>query len=182
MAVEMTAVQFGNPGKCEIKLAYRYLDSPVGQLLVAGKGEVLHYLSFPTGHKAMKPADTWVKDLHGFDDISSQLTAYFHGECKTFDLSLHLTGTDFQRSVWAALLDIPFGQTTSYGALARTLGNPKASRAVGAANGANPIPIIVPCHRVIGSNKSLTGFGGGIGTKEFLLKHEGILTEEFSFL
>ena len=98
--------------------------------------------------------------------------AYFAGELTRFDLRLHLAGTAFQNAVWAALCDIPFGETVSYGALASRIGKPMASRAVGAANGANPLPIVVPCHRVIGADKSLTGFGGGIETKRFLLAHE----------
>lgn len=160
-----------------LKLAYRYLASPVGDLLAARDGEILHYLSFPTGKRSLKPAETWFKDTDGFDHVSAQLDSYFNGELTTFDLPLHLTGTEFQKSVWMALRDIPFGRTWSYGALAERVGNPKASRAVGAANGANPIPIIIPCHRVIGANKSLTGFGGGLETKEFLLKHEGVLED-----
>ena len=162
----------------DIKLAYRYLESPVGDLLAARDGETIHYVSFPTGRKAMKPAEAWVKDQHGFEELDAQLAAYFRGELKSFDLPLHLTGTDFQKSVWTALKEIPYGQTISYGVLAGRVGNPKASRAVGAANGANPIPIIIPCHRVIGSDKSMTGFGGGVKTKEFLLKHEGVLADQ----
>ena len=161
-----------------LKLAYCYLESPVGDLLAARDGEILHYLSFPSGRTTRKPADSWVRDASGFDHIRSQLDAYFHGELQTFDLRLQLTGTEFQKTVWRALQQIPFGRTLSYGALAERVGNPKASRAVGAANGANPIPIIIPCHRVIGSDKSLTGFGGGLATKEFLLKHEGVLADQ----
>lgn len=161
-----------------VKLAYRYLGSPVGDLLAARDGETLHYLSFPTGKRAMKPADSWIEDSQGFQEVQAQIAAYFEGELQSFDLPLYLTGTDFQKSVWRALQDIPFGQTSSYGALAHRIGSPKASRAVGAANGANPLPIIIPCHRVIGSNRSLTGFGGGLETKEFLLKHEGVLADE----
>lgn len=155
-------------------LAYRYLDSPVGTLLVARDEEALHYLSFPSGSRAMEPAEDWVEDRHGFQAISAQLDAYFGRELKSFELRLSLAGTEFQRSVWAQLQQIPYGQTTTYGALARNLGKPRASRAVGAANGANPIPIIIPCHRVVGSNNSLTGFGGGLATKAFLLRHEGV--------
>ena len=160
-----------------LKLAYCYLPSPVGDLLAARDGETLHVLRFPTGRRVMKPPEQWVKDPSGFKHVSAQLDAYFNGELTVFDLPLHLTGTDFQKSVWTTLREIPFGRTWSYGELATRVGNPKASRAVGAANGANPIPIIVPCHRVIGSNKSLTGFGGGLETKEFLLKHEGVIED-----
>lgn len=161
-----------------LKLAYCYLESPVGNLLAARDGEILHFLSFPSGRTTRKPADCWVKDASGFDHVRAQLAAYFNGELQSFELQLHLTGTEFQKSVWRALREIPFGRTLSYGALAKRVGNPKASRAVGAANGANPIPIIIPCHRVIGSDKSLTGFGGGLATKEFLLKHEGVLADQ----
>jgi len=108
-----------------------------------------------------------------FGAVKRQLADYFAGRRRDFDLPLVLTGTDFQKRVWHALLTIPFGETRSYGWLARKIRRPTASRAVGAANGANPIPIIIPCHRVIGSNGALTGFGGGIEIKKFLLEHEG---------
>jgi methylated-DNA-[protein]-cysteine S-methyltransferase len=109
------------------------------------------------------------------DKTEKQLKEYFAGSRTTFDLPLEPSGTDFQLSVWELLRKIPYGVTTSYGELARRLGEPKASRAVGAANGANPIPIIVPCHRVVGSKGELTGFGGGIERKRWLLEHEGAL-------
>ena len=107
------------------------------------------------------------------DEARRQLTAYFAGRLRAFDLPLAPNGTDFQRRVWVELTKIPFGTTVSYGELARRLSNAAAVRAVGAANGRNPIPIIVPCHRVIGSNGSLTGFGGGLPRKQWLLRHEG---------
>jgi methylated-DNA-[protein]-cysteine S-methyltransferase len=109
------------------------------------------------------------------DRVEAQLNEYFAGKRTTFDLPLEPSGTDFQLSVWKLLRKIPYGVTTSYGELARRLGDPKATRAVGAANGANPIPIIVPCHRVVGSKGELTGFGGGIERKRWLLEHEGAL-------
>ena len=109
------------------------------------------------------------------DRVEAQLIEYFAGKRTTFDLPLEPSGTDFQLSVWELLRGIPYGVTTSYGELARRLGDPKATRAVGAANGANPIPIIVPCHRVVGSKGELTGFGGGIERKRWLLEHEGAL-------
>lgn len=155
-----------------IPLFYSYFDSPVGALLMAGDGESLHYLSFPGGHKAFGPREDWAREDDQFDAVRHQLSAYFAGTLQTFDLSLTFHGTDFQKQVWTLLLDIPFGATQSYGDLAKALGTPNASRAVGAANGANPIPIIVPCHRVIGSTGKLTGFGGGIETKQFLLELE----------
>lgn len=166
------------PSMTTAKLAYCYLDSPVGALLAARDGAVLRYLSFSTGKRPRQPDDAWVADASGFEAVAAQLDAYFHGDLEVFDITFHLAGTDFQKSVWQALTQIPFGQTISYGELARRVGNPKASRAVGMANNANPIPIIIPCHRVIGANRSLTGFGGGLETKEFLLKHEGVLADQ----
>ena len=153
-------------------LSYSYTDSPVGRLLLAGDAEALHYLSFPSGHKAFGPKPGWTPDDSPFKEVKSQLAAYFAGALRRFDLPLVPSGTDFQTQVWKTLRTIPFGETRNYGWLAREIGRPKASRAVGAANGANPIPIIIPCHRVIGSSGALTGFGGGIETKKFLLELE----------
>ena len=155
-----------------LPLAYSYLDSPVGRLLLAGDAESLHFLSFPGGHKAFGPQPDWHLSDQPFDRAKNQLRAYFAGALKVFDLPLTLHGTGFQKRVWHRLKTIPFGETRSYGELARALEAPKASRAVGAANGANPIPIILPCHRVVGSTGALTGFGGGIETKRFLLDFE----------
>ena len=154
------------------ELAYTYLESPIGQLLVAGDEHHLYYISFPGGKGKITPHDNWHEDAAPFKEIAKQLTAYFKGELEQFDISMVLNGTDFQEDVWTALCDIPFGETISYGELARRIERPKASRAVGAANGANHLPIIIPCHRVIGANNSLTGFGGGIETKQYLLQHE----------
>lgn len=158
-----------------LPLAYGYFDSPVGNLLVAGDGEELHLISFPEGSRTKQPMKIWRRDDSVFESVFKQLAAYFAGELVQFDVPLRFSGTDFQKKVWTALLDIPFGQTWSYGQLANEIKRPTASRAVGAANGANPIPIIIPCHRVIGADKALTGFGGGLETKEFLLRHEGVL-------
>lgn len=116
--------------------------------------------------------DLWSEDRHAFTDVVDQLGAYFSGELVDFDIALDLAGTDFQRRVWAALLEIPYGETRSYGQLAADLGKPGASRAVGLANGRNPVAIIVPCHRVIGGNGSLTGYGGGLDRKRTLLDLE----------
>ena len=154
------------------KLAYGYCDSPVGRLLVAGDADRLHLISFPTESRSYEPQAGWRRDDALFGQAFEQFHAYFAGELTQFDLPIRLAGTAFQNKVWAALRDIPFGETTSYGALAARIGRPTASRAVGGANGANPLPIVVPCHRVIGSDKSLTGFGGGIEIKRFLLAHE----------
>ena len=115
---------------------------------------------------------SWKKDRKPFEEVETQLDSYFASELQEFDLRLELTGTEFQKIVWKMLTKIPYGETWSYGELARHIGRPKASRAVGAANGLNPIPVIIPCHRVIGSDGKLTGFGGGIKTKEYLLNLE----------
>lgn len=159
---------------------YTYMQTPIGSLLIAGDGETIDLISFPTGSRTKHPHEDWRQDDDQFISTRQQLAAYFAGELRSFDVPLTLIGTDFQKSVWRALLEIPFGETISYGELAARIGRPKASRAVGAANGANPIPVIIPCHRVIGSNKSLTGFGGGVETKAFLLNHEGALGTQAS--
>lgn len=156
-------------------LAYAYYDSAIGPLLVAGDRGQLNFISFSTGSRTKKPLDHWVKDENVFKSFFAQLDAYFNGELKAFDVDFVLSGTDFQNTVWRALCDIPYGETWSYGSLAQYIGRPNASRAVGAANGANPLPILLPCHRVIGADKSLTGFGGGMKTKQFLLCHEGAI-------
>lgn len=153
---------------------YTFAPSPLGPLLLSGDGTVLHGLSFPEGHKSYGPAPSWTEAPSAFVEVRRQLDAYFGGELTVFDLPLVLEGTAFQRQVWQLLAAIPFGKTRSYGDLARDLGNPGSSRAVGLANGNNPIPIILPCHRVIGSNGALTGFGGGLPAKRFLLRLEGI--------
>lgn len=156
----------------ETALDYTYYDSPVGALLLAGTPDALYLLSFPTGPKVRQPRNGWRENATTFKKVADQLDEYFAGERLVFDLDLVLVGTDFQKQVWKTLPTIPFGQTISYGQLAEKIGRPKASRAVGAANGANNLSIILPCHRVIGANKSLTGFGGGLETKEYLLRHE----------
>lgn len=153
-------------------LYYAYLDTPIGSLLVAGDAERLHLIGFPSGSRAHRASALWSRDDELFSDAFSQLRAYFAGDLKRFNLPLRIAGTPFQNAVWSALRDIPYGETLSYGELARRIGRPAASRAVGAANGANPLPIVVPCHRVIGADGSLTGFGGGIETKRYLLRHE----------
>ena len=159
-----------------MQLQYTYMDSPVGQLLLAGEGEILNYLSFPTGKMAIKPAPDWTFYRPAFKQARQQIEAYFAGQRKQFDLALAPHGTVFQMQVLAALQHIPFGQTYSYQDIAQAIGRPKAMRAVGAANGRNPIPIIIPCHRVVGADGSLTGFGGGLDTKAFLLRLEGAIS------
>ena len=154
------------------ELLYGHCDSPIGLLFVAGDGDRLHEIRFPTEKRAPGSRDGWRHDNARFADVFKQLNAYFAGELTRFDLPLLFDGTEFQNRVWKALCDIPYGATSSYGALASRIGKPTASRAVGGANGANPLPIVVPCHRVIGADKSLTGFGGGVDVKKFLLDHE----------
>lgn len=139
---------------------------------MAGDEAGLHCISFASGSRAVAPRETWRRDDTLFEPAFAQLSAYFAGELTEFNLRLHFTGTAFQKTVWQALIEIPYGETISYGALAARIGRPNASRAVGAANGANPLPIVAPCHRVIGADRSLTGFGGGLPTKSFLLDLE----------
>jgi methylated-DNA-[protein]-cysteine S-methyltransferase len=151
---------------------YCYFDTPIGELLLAGEADSLEMIGFPKGAMRRDPEPDWIYKEEPFEKARQQLGEYFAGERNNFDLPLSLAGTEFQVSVLEALLQIPYGETTSYGAIAKEIGRPKAVRAVGAANGRNPIPIIVPCHRVIGSSGDLTGFGGGLDTKEALLRLE----------
>lgn len=151
---------------------YCYFDTPIGELLLAGEADALSMIGFPQGVMRRDPGPDWIYNEEPFGAVREQLAEYFSGERKDFDLPLALQGTEFQVSVLEALQGIPYGETTSYGAIAKQIGRPKAVRAVGAANGRNPIPIIVPCHRVIGSSGDLTGFGGGLDTKAALLRLE----------
>lgn len=149
---------------------YCYLDTPIGKLLIAGDDAAVRRIEFPKDGKPGCPEAGWIESAKGpLAEAVRQLREYFAGHRTEFDLPLAPEGTEFQRSVWRRLQEIPYGETISYGELAKRVGNPKASRAVGAANGQNPIPIVIPCHRVIGSNGKLTGFGGGLPTKEALL-------------
>ncbi|MEN3271814.1 MAG: methylated-DNA-[protein]-cysteine S-methyltransferase [Actinomycetota bacterium] len=157
-------------------LTSRTIESPVGPLTIAGVDGVVHHLRMDAQTYPPEGQGTWCDDDTAFDDVAEQLDSYFTGERTTFDVSLHFEGTDFQRRVWHALLEIPFGETRTYGALAAQLGSPGAARAVGLANGHNPIGIIVPCHRVIGADGSLTGYGGGVDRKRRLLDHERSVT------
>jgi methylated-DNA-[protein]-cysteine S-methyltransferase len=151
---------------------YSYLDTPIGELLLAGDDDALCLVGFPEGSMRKDPEPDWIYNEKPFAAARQQLTEYFAGQRREFDLPLRLSGTEFQMSVLRALQQIPYGETTSYAEIAERVGRPKAVRAVGAANGRNPIPIIVPCHRVIGSHGELTGFGGGLDTKEALLRLE----------
>ena len=151
---------------------YCYLPTPIGDLLLAGEREALCMIGFPQGAMRRDPEPDWIYNEQPFGDARQQLNEYFAGERKEFDLPLALKGTEFQLEVLEELKKIPYGETTSYGDIAKRIGRPKAVRAVGAANGRNPIPIIVPCHRVIGSNGQLVGYGGGLERKRWLLEHE----------
>lgn len=152
-----------------MSMYYHYHDTPIGSLLLAGDGERLGVLGFPGGAMARRHGKGWVEDPAPFAEAGRQLDEYFDGAREAFDLPLALSGTAFQKKVWSALREIPYGETWSYGRLAMRIGRPAASRAVGAANGMNPVPVIVPCHRVIGADGRLAGFGGGLRTKKFLL-------------
>lgn len=151
---------------------YRYLTTPIGDLLLAGDEDGLAQIGFPQGKMRRDPAPDWIFNEKPFVEACRQLGEYFAGTRKEFELPLHLSGTDFQVQVLEELQKIPYGETASYGDIAKRIGRPKAMRAVGAANGRNPIPIVIPCHRVIGSSGDLTGFGGGLDTKEALLRLE----------
>ena len=159
--------------------AFCYVDSPIGRLMLTSDGESLTglymnlYRNKPT--KLPDLNGDWVQDsdIDPLPAAARQIKEYFSGMRRAFELPLRLNGTEFQQRVWRELLKIPFGETRTYGQLAKRLGNPNGSRAVGLANGRNPIAVIVPCHRVIGADGSLTGFGGGIERKEWLLSHEG---------
>ncbi|MEO0459423.1 MAG: methylated-DNA--[protein]-cysteine S-methyltransferase [Myxococcota bacterium] len=151
---------------------YAIFPSPIGRLLVAGTADGLCELQMMDSDKGHKPRLDWVLDAEHFTAVRIQLEEYFAGQRRRFDLGLAPVGTPFQTLVWKSLLEIPYGQTTSYGELARRIGRPRAVRAVGAANGRNPISLIVPCHRVIGADGGLTGFGGGLERKRYLLELE----------
>jgi methylated-DNA-[protein]-cysteine S-methyltransferase len=151
---------------------YSLLDSPIGELLLTGDGKFVTGIWMQSHRSEWKRTKTLRRDDGALADARKQLTEYFNGERSDFDFPLAPEGTSFQRKVWNALCDIPYGETISYGELARRIGQPTAARAVGLANGSNPLPIVVPCHRVIGADGSLTGFGGGIERKRWLLAHE----------
>lgn len=156
------------------------LDSPVGPLFIAADAEGLRAIEFRDNRHPVRRGGDWRNgDSPLLRRARRQLEEYFAGRRRGFDLPLSPQGTPFQLSVWRTLASIPYGQTLSYAGLAARVGRPAAMRAVGAANGRNPLPIVLPCHRVIGADGSLTGFGGGLPTKQFLLKLEGALPETF---
>jgi methylated-DNA-[protein]-cysteine S-methyltransferase len=152
---------------------WQEIDSPVGPLLLAGTAQALALVHFQAGPRPLRPAKEWCHGAEPFVRVQAQLAEYFCGARRTFELPLAPQGTPFQLKVWRALCAIPYGETLSYGELARQLGLVNGARAVGLANGANPLPIVVPCHRVIGSDGTLTGFGGGLHIKRSLLALEG---------
>ena len=152
-------------------IRYRTIESPIGPLTLAGRDPVLAHLRMADQTYEPDRAD-WSPDPHAFGPIVEQLAAYFAGEITDFDIRLDLAGTPFQERVWAALRTIPYGETRSYGQIAQQIGAPGAARAVGMANGRNPIAIVVPCHRVIGAGGNLTGYGGGLDRKRVLLDLE----------
>lgn len=151
---------------------YTEVSSPIGPLLLVANETGLRRIEFVQGRRPARPDPTWEENSKALDTNARQLREYFAGKLTDFDLPLAPEGTPFQQKVWKALCHIPYGETISYGELARRIGNPQAPRAVGLANGSNPIPIIIPCHRVIGSNGKLTGYGGGLPIKEKLLALE----------
>jgi methylated-DNA-[protein]-cysteine S-methyltransferase len=151
---------------------YTTMHSPIDDLLLVSDGNTLIGLYMEQTHDGRGVEAAWKRDPGPFREVVCQLLAYFEGELRQFDLPITLHGTDFQQVVWMALRELRAGERISYGELARRIGRPSASRAVGLANGRNPISIIVPCHRVIGASGSLTGYGGGLGRKRWLLEHE----------
>jgi methylated-DNA-[protein]-cysteine S-methyltransferase len=151
---------------------YRSINSPIGLLTLAGQGDCLTNLVMETATYPPSERNRWVEDKRAFPDVVAQIEEYFAGKRTGFDVAIAPDGTDFQQRVWDALCEIPYGETRSYGEIARQIGQPRAARAVGLANARNPIPIIVPCHRVIGAKGSLTGYAGGLETKSALLDLE----------
>jgi methylated-DNA-[protein]-cysteine S-methyltransferase len=153
-------------------ISYTMVDSPLGRILVAGSSAGLTRINFQAGTEAITPLPGWVKEVNVLAEAIGQLSAYFRGELRQFDLLLAPAGTAFQQQVWQAMRTIPYGQTITYAELARQLGRREAARAVGGASSRNPLPIIVPCHRVVGSDGSLTGYAGGLHLKAALLELE----------
>ncbi len=159
-------------------MVYAYHDTPIGRLLLVADSRGIRQIDFPNSHAGRAiPAD-WVEDRGALDPARRQLDAYFAGKLKRFDLALAPDGTPFQLKVYDALQRVAYGQTISYGELARRIGNPLAARAVGGANARNPIPIVIPCHRVIGAGGALVGFGGGLDIKARLLELERSVSGE----
>ncbi|HEY2344434.1 MAG TPA: methylated-DNA--[protein]-cysteine S-methyltransferase [Xanthomonadaceae bacterium] len=155
-------------------------DTRIGKLTIAGDDAGLRHVLFPDNKYDAPHREAWKRDAGALREAREQLLAYFDGGRRTFDLALAPVGTSFQLKVWNTLARIPYGATWSYRDVAERIASPKAVRAVGAANGRNPLPIVLPCHRVIGADGSLTGFGGGLPLKRFLLQHEGALPAQLA--
>ncbi len=151
---------------------YSHYESPVGRLLLVGDGENIHRIEFPTTCRPITPDASWEYNEVIFARLAEELDAYFIGSLQVFSVKFAPKGTAFQHKVWNALQQIAYGKTCTYADIAKLIGQPTASRAVGAANGRNPVSIIIPCHRVIGTSGALTGYAGGISTKQWLLSHE----------
>jgi methylated-DNA-[protein]-cysteine S-methyltransferase len=163
----------GEPAREEAyTVLYTTIESPIGPLIAVGDGEALHGLHITDGGAAVAVQPGWERADGAFAEVRAQLAAYFEGGLRSFDLPLAMAGSAFQQRVWQALRDIPYGETRSYGQLARRIGVPSAPRAVGVANRENPIAVIVPCHRVIGADGTLTGYAGGLERKRALLDLE----------
>lgn len=156
--------------------SFTFVDSPLGPLLLVGREGALTGLYLGSHERCPQPDPAWTEDAAAFAGVAAQLEEYFAGRRTTFDVDVDLVGTPFQVEVWRALQEIPHAETISYAELARRIGRPAAVRAVGAANGRNPVSIIVPCHRVIGADGSLTGYGWGVDRKVWLLDHERSMT------
>jgi methylated-DNA-[protein]-cysteine S-methyltransferase len=159
-------------------IAYTHLDTPIGRLLVVAGEDGLREIHLETGRHPQRLGAGWqARETEVLRETRAQLAAFFSGRLRAFDLPLAPRGSPFELRVWRALLEIPYGTTRSYSEIARRLGDLEATRAVGAANGSNPLPIVVPCHRVIGADGSLTGYGGGLEVKRYLLRLEGALLD-----
>jgi methylated-DNA-[protein]-cysteine S-methyltransferase len=165
-------------GSAAAPVYYDTVRAPFGELLLLADGERITELHLDAAEALPAPRADWRKGAPVLQRARAQLEAYFAGELRTFDLPLALHGTEFQRRVWNALCEIPYGAAISYAELARRVGSPRGFRAVGQANGANPVGIIVPCHRVIASDTKLGGYSGGLDRKRWLLAHEGIAFAE----
>jgi methylated-DNA-[protein]-cysteine S-methyltransferase len=171
-AADTNRIRFVAAPATDIEVRYWTVTSPIGELLLVGTSSALTGLYMVTQSSSMTPEVHWERDDSWFGEVSAQLTAYFDGELSSFVLTVAPTGTEFQRRVWSQLALIPYGRTVSYGELAAEVGNPRAMRAVGTANGRNPIAVIVPCHRVIAAGGGIGGYGGGLERKRLLLDLE----------
>ncbi|MCP4180525.1 MAG: methylated-DNA--[protein]-cysteine S-methyltransferase [bacterium] len=155
---------------------YTSMDTKMGKLLIVGDEKGIRHVDFQGKRRALKIKEDWIEDKENqvLKNAVEQLAAYFEGTLEEFNLPLAPVGTQFQETVWKALAEIPYGKLASYKDIAEKIDNPKAARAIGGANNKNPISIIIPCHRVIGSNGYLVGYGGGLSVKQYLLNHEGV--------